>query len=82
MKALEYATDSSNNRRAFIRGGLTINPRVFPPMTFVEFCQLIGMIDALTLPVGAGVDGSAEPFVATQLPRADLLIGLRSPATV
>jgi hypothetical protein len=32
MKALEHVVDSSNKRADFKRAGLTINPRVFPPV--------------------------------------------------
>jgi hypothetical protein len=55
MEALEHATDSFNNRAAFKRAGLRINPRVFPPVAFVESRQLIEMIDASVLPDGAGL---------------------------
>jgi hypothetical protein len=75
MKALEHATDSSNNRAALKRPGLTINPRVFPPVAVMESRQLIDMIDASTLPDGGEVDGSAGPFIATQLPRAARVFG-------
>jgi hypothetical protein len=75
MKALEHVMDSSNNREAFKRAGLRINPRVFPPVALVESRQLIEMIDASTLPDGAGVDGSTEPVVATQGPRATPVFG-------
>jgi transposase len=77
-KALEHATDSFNNRAAFKRAGLRINPWVFPPVALGEFRQLIEMIDASTLPDGAGVDGSAEPVVATQRPRATPVFGFRN----
>jgi hypothetical protein len=68
MKALEHATDSSNNRAAFKGAGMRSKSRVFPPVSFVESHQLIEMIDAPTLPDGAGVDVSAKPVVATQRP--------------
>jgi hypothetical protein len=64
MKALEHPTDSSNNRTAFKQAGLRTNPRVFWPVALVEFRQLIEMIDASTLPDGAGVDGSVQPVMA------------------
>jgi hypothetical protein len=78
MKVIERATDSSNNRAAFKLAGLRINPRVFRPVALVESRQLIEMIDASTLPNGAGVDGSAEPVVATQRPRATPVFGFRN----
>jgi hypothetical protein len=53
MKASEHTTDSPNNPAAFKRVGLTIDPRVFPPVALVESRQLIGMIDTSTLPNGA-----------------------------
>jgi hypothetical protein len=78
MKALEHPTDSSNNHRAFKRAGRRINPRVFSPVALVEFRQLIEMIDAFTLPEGAGVDGNGEPLVATQRPGATPVFGFRN----
>jgi hypothetical protein len=39
MKALEHARDLSNNRAAFKRAGLGINPRVFPPVTLVSLAS-------------------------------------------
>jgi hypothetical protein len=76
IKALEHATDSSNNRAAFERADVRINPRVFPPVALVESRQLIEMID--TLPDGAEVDGSVEPVVATQRPRATPVFEFRN----
>jgi hypothetical protein len=78
MKALEHAMDSSSNRASFKRVGLRINPRVFSPVALVESLQLIEMIDASTLPDSAGVDGNAEPVVATQRPRATPVFGFRN----
>jgi hypothetical protein len=77
MKALEHGTDSSNNSAAFKRAGLTMNPRGFSPVAFLESRQLIEMIDVLRLP-DAGVDGSAESFVARELPRAAPVFGFRN----
>jgi hypothetical protein len=50
MKALEHATDSTNNRAAFKRAGLKINPAVFPPVALVDAAKLNEMIDSSTLP--------------------------------
>jgi hypothetical protein len=41
VKALKHATDSFNNRAAFNRAELKINPRVFPAVPLVEPRQLI-----------------------------------------
>jgi hypothetical protein len=78
MKVLEHATDSSNDRTAFKRARLRINPPVFPLVALVESRQLIEMIDAYTLPEGAGVDGSPQPIVVTQRPRATPVFGFRN----
>jgi hypothetical protein len=62
MKALEHITDSSNNR-AFRRGGLGINPRVFPPVATVDSRKLNEMINSSTLP-DVGRDDPARPASA------------------
>jgi hypothetical protein len=48
MKALEHATDSTNNRAAFKRAALIVNPQVIPLMGLVDSAQLNGMIEAFT----------------------------------
>jgi hypothetical protein len=58
---------------------ITVNPRVFPPVAWVESRQLIEVIDASTVPDRAGVNGTAEPFVAMQLPQAAPVFGFRNP---
>jgi hypothetical protein len=78
IMALEHATDSSNNRTAFKRAWLRINSLVFPPVALVESRQLVEIIDASTLPDGVGVDGTAEPVVTTQRPRATPVFGFRN----
>jgi hypothetical protein len=75
MKALEHATDTSNNRAAFKRAGPRIKPRVFPPVALVESHQLIKMIDASALPEGGGLMEMLNQWwprnVPKQLPFSD-----------
>jgi hypothetical protein len=44
MKAIERATDSSNNRAAFKKAGLVGNPAIFPRVAMVNRAQLMTMI--------------------------------------
>jgi hypothetical protein len=60
MKALEHATDSANNRAAFKRAGLLINPRMFPPVAIVGSGKLSEIIDSSSLPETSGSDESHE----------------------
>jgi hypothetical protein len=61
MRALERATDSTNNRAVFRRAGLTVNLRIFPPVASVDSRQLNGIIDSSTLPDSSEGDGNSEP---------------------
>jgi hypothetical protein len=61
MRALERATDSTNNHAAFRRAGLTVNLRIFPPVASVDSRKLNGIIDSSTLPDSSEGDGNGEP---------------------
>jgi hypothetical protein len=61
MRALERATDSTNNRAAFRRAGLMINLRIFPPVASVNSRKLNGIIDSSTLPDSSEEDGNNVP---------------------
>jgi hypothetical protein len=61
MRALEWGTDSTNNRGVFRRAGLIVNPRVFPPVALVDSAKLNGTIDTSTLSEASEADGGTEP---------------------
>jgi hypothetical protein len=61
MRALERATDLTNNRSAFRRAGLTVNLRIFPPVALVNSHKLNEIIDSSTLPDNSEEDGNSEP---------------------
>jgi hypothetical protein len=61
MKALEHATDSANNRSAFKRAGLLINPRVYPAVALVDSRKLNEMVDSSTLPEILPLPEGQEP---------------------
>jgi hypothetical protein len=61
MRALERATDSTNNRAAFRRAGLTVNLRIFPPVALVNSHKVNEIIDSSTLPGSSVEDGNSEP---------------------
>jgi hypothetical protein len=61
MRALKRTTDSTNDRAAFRRAGLTVNLRIFPPVTLVDSRKLNGIIDSSTLPDSSEGDGNSEP---------------------
>jgi hypothetical protein len=60
MRALERATDSTNNHAAFKRAGLAVNLRIFPPVASVDSRKLNGIIDSLTLPDNSEGDGNSQ----------------------
>jgi hypothetical protein len=60
MRALERATDSTNNRVAFRRAGLTVSLRIFPPVASVNSRKLNGIIDLATLPDSSERDENSE----------------------
>jgi hypothetical protein len=61
MRALQRAIDSTSNRTAFRRAGLTVNLRNFPPVGSVDRHKLNGIIDSSTLPDSSEGDGNSEP---------------------
>jgi hypothetical protein len=61
MRGLERATNSTNNRAAFRRAGLTANLRIFPPVASVDSRKLNGIIDSSTWPGRSEGDGNSEP---------------------
>jgi hypothetical protein len=61
MRALERATDSTNNRAEFRRAGLMVNLRIFPPIASVGSRKLKGLIDSSTLPDSSEGDGNSRP---------------------
>jgi hypothetical protein len=61
MRALDGTTDSTENRAAFRRAGLTVNLRIFPPIASVDFRKLKGLIDSSTLPDSSDGHGNSEP---------------------
>jgi hypothetical protein len=61
MRALERATDSTNNRAAFRRAGLTVNSQIFPPVASVDSRKLNRIIDSSKLPDTFEGDGNSEP---------------------
>jgi hypothetical protein len=70
MKAYERATDSSTNRSAFKRAGLTINPAVCPPVAMVDSRELTKRIEESSLPSGERTIGhEAEPANPGPAPR-------------
>jgi hypothetical protein len=75
MKALEHATDSSNNRAAFKRAGLKINPAVFPPVALVDSGKLTEMINSTTLPEGDRSDEGGEPGPGGPMRRGTPIFG-------
>jgi hypothetical protein len=62
MRALERATDSTNNLVAFTRAGLTVNLRIFPPVALINSRKLNGIMDSSTLPDRSEGDGNSEPL--------------------
>jgi hypothetical protein len=60
MRALERATDSTNNRAAFRGAGLTVNLRIFPPVASVGSRKVNGIIDSSTLPDNSEGDGRSS----------------------
>jgi hypothetical protein len=61
MRALERATDSTNNRAALRQTGLTVNLRIFPPVASADSRKLKVIIDSSTLPDSSEGDGNSEP---------------------
>jgi hypothetical protein len=57
MRALKCATDSTNNRAAFRRAGLTVNLRIFHPVASIDSRKLNAIIDSSTLPDSFEGDG-------------------------
>jgi hypothetical protein len=61
MRALERATDSTNNRAAFRQAGPTVNLRIFLPVASVHSRKLNGIIDSSILPDSYEGDENSEP---------------------
>jgi hypothetical protein len=61
MRALERATDSTNDRLAFRWTGLTINLWTFPPVASVDSCKLNGIINSSKFPDSSEANGDSEP---------------------
>jgi hypothetical protein len=61
MKALECATDLTNNRAASRRAGLIVNLRIFPPVALVNSRKLNGILDSSTLSDSSEGDGNNGP---------------------
>jgi hypothetical protein len=62
MRALERATDSTNDRAAFRQAGLMVNLRIFPSVPSADSRKLNGIIDSLTMPDSSEEDGNSEPW--------------------
>ena len=80
MKALERATDSSTNRSAFKRAGLTVNPRIHPPVAVVDSRGLLTRIEESVLPSGEPAVGDDPAPEGRTHPRREPVFGFLNEA--